>query len=351
MNLSSRKVFVVMSSLACTAFVVVACGSDDGSQFKDGDGGIGAFEQDGAFGDGGPGSDADLYANDPPPKWCGPAGQPEPPQPTGTIECPSDKNKPGCACDNVGEQAPCWTGLRANRNLGVCKDGVTTCKQLSENNKGWGECEGQVLPDVNATKGAAACKCFSQGQWKIANLSPCFIVFDNDEVNKTYAVSTAVDGMGVSKCPDVPQGQPAGPVTNPNPVWSTDTLKVDCAGKFKLCYELKAGDFDNPKPTDCSLAKVCVEADYLKENVEQPFPDLGRWNSSDTACAYKWEQSGGYGEMTVIGESVRCDKVDDGNGQPYVFNRVRYCPKLCRDPANAGLPECANCQQSGSGTF
>ncbi|NVL83739.1 hypothetical protein, partial [Escherichia coli] len=67
-----------------------------------------------------------------------------------------------------------------------------------------------------------------------------------------------------------PPSMPPGP-------WTTDTLLTDCAGRFTLCYELKAGDFSNPKPTDCSLTKQCVTGDYLKENVEQKFPDLPAW--------------------------------------------------------------------------
>ena len=27
------------------------------------------------------------------------------------------------------------------------------------------------------------------------------------------------------------------------PVWTANTLQVDCAGHFKLCYELKAGKY------------------------------------------------------------------------------------------------------------
>jgi hypothetical protein len=158
-------------------------------------------------------------------------------------------------------------------------------------------------------------------------------------------VSTVLDGTGKAQCPT----PIVVPPTPPSSKWSEDTLNVDCAGHFKLCYELKAGDFANPKPTDCSLAKVCVEADYAKENVEQPFPDLGPWASPDGACGEQFNNTGGYGEMTVLGLSVRCDKVDDGSGNPYVFNRVQYCKAECM--TNPSAPGCANCMQGGSGVF
>jgi hypothetical protein len=53
--------------------------------------------------------------------------------------------------------------------------------------------------------------------------------------------------------------------------------------------------------------------------------------------------------MTVLGKSVRCDVVDNGAGQPLVFNRVKYCPGTCT--AGSTAPECMNCQQGGSGQF
>jgi hypothetical protein len=55
--------------------------------------------------------------------------------------------------------------------------------------------------------------------------------------------------------------------------------------------------------------------------------------------------------MTVQGESILCDKVDDGSGGSIVFNRVQYCPSKCEQAANAMDPECLNCKQDGSGVF
>ncbi|MBX3191005.1 MAG: hypothetical protein KF819_28675 [Labilithrix sp.] len=353
----AKALFKSSGATAAVALLIVACGSV-GSEFGE-EGPPNPTFGDGSFNQGQP-DGGDPYANDPPPKWCGPMGQPEPPRPGGTADCPDDKNKPGCGCTNVGEEAACWTGLRANRNLGVCKDGVTKCSQISENVKAWGPCVGQVLPTQGATKGKEACRCFSLGQWKLANLSPCFREYCGIDpgtgnpcpaanVTGYYAVSTHDDGTGggakcTAQAPTPPPALPPGP-------WTTDTLTVDCAGHFKLCYELKAGNFDAPSASDCTLTKQCVEADYLKENVEQAFPPLDAWVSMDQACAKKWNTTGGYGEMTVVGESVRCDKVDDGAGNAYVFNRVKYCPSICRDPANASNPECQNCQQGGSGQF
>src|SRR5438046_1624272 len=87
----------------------------------------------------------------------------------------------------------------------------------------------------------------------------------NANTGGPYGISTVEDANGGSACPDIPQGS-SPPPKAPSQAWSKNTLTADCAGHFKLCYELKAGSFDNPSTSDCSLAKVCVEADYVKEN-------------------------------------------------------------------------------------
>jgi hypothetical protein len=279
-------------------------------------------------------SSSEIWADDPPPQWCGPKnGGKKPADPGGTPECPGDKNKEGCPCDTVGESAPCWPGMRVNRGLGICQDGTTTCTAQGEFGRVWGACENFVLPDSNATKGKEACKCFSAGQWKLDNLSPCLITSSDGTY---YANSDACQG------PDAP------PKTKPSVPWSKNTLKTDCAGHFKLCYAIKAGDAKAPSASDCTLTSVCTEADYLKADTVQSFPDLPAWLSTDSACVEKFLNQGGYGEMSVVGKSVLCDEVGD-NGKPYVFQRTPYCPGDCPNRPNDA--DCKGCQNGGSGSF
>lgn len=357
---SKRNILVMLGAVASVTFVIAACGSSDDSTFGDGkDKDSGSLES-GVFNPNDKPDTGDPYKNDPLPKYCVLDGGAEAgPIPTGTADCPSDKNKPGCGCEKVGETAACWTGLRVNRKIGICKDGMTTCNQIDENTKAWGPCAGEVLPKPGVVRGTDACKCFSLGQWKLANLSPCFIEYNGDTMNP-YPVSTVTDGtgrtpkpVGQSDCPSIPQSTPAPPPL-PGSDWTTDTLKVDCAGHYRLCYQLKAGDIKNPQPTDCAIMeKICVEVDYLQADMEQTLPPLPAWTSTaaNTACAYKWRTSGGYGEMTVQGESVLCDKIDDGSGKAFVFNRIQYCPSKCENGMNATDPECSSCVQDGSGVF
>jgi hypothetical protein len=44
--------------------------------------------------------------------------------------------------------------------------------------------------------------------------------------------------------------------------------------------------------------------------------------------------------MSVLGESVLCQQIDDGSGHSFVFHRIQYCP-----------PSQPSCGQDGSGTF
>jgi hypothetical protein len=376
-----RTVLLTSGALGFVLCLVVACGSSDDSTFgnPNGDGGDPGFT-DGALGDGLSPDGGDPYANDLPPPNC-PApnteaccASPNPPTTPigGTTECPDDKNKPHCACTTPGQTAACWTGLRKNRGLGVCKDGQTTCQKKDETTYEWGDCVGEVLPTPGATKGTAACGCFSAGQWLLSNLSPCFFQYcDVDcstdpaksdptqcdaDGNCTAAHTTGLYSLSTvnstpAACPAF-NGLPAGPPAKPAAPWSTTKLKVDCTGHFTLCYELKVGDAKNPKPTDCSLTKVCAPpGDYLTANVEQDFGPLDSWVSPDQACAKAWRTTGGYGEMSVKGLSTRCEKIDDGAGNSFVFNRVQYCPTKCENPAHASDPECVNCKQDGSGQF
>ncbi len=289
-----------------------------------------------------------FFAKDPPPKTCFDSSNLSVPVPGGTPDCPDDKNREGCACSEVGKQAACWPGYRRHRNRGVCHDGTTTCIQHGEFTKSWGPCVGYQLPTGDV--GKEACLCFSAGKWNIKNTSPCLVssgTAPTDDGN-VGALSTL---SSTGQCP----ASVVVPLVKPGETWSQNSLAVDCAGHFKLCYALKAGDFAKPNPTDCVVAKVCTEADYPIANQEQAFPDLPAWvtgSGADKTCAYQFTQSGGYGEMTVIGLSAECDEIDDGSGQEKVFNRLQYCPIICSRPSATPKPAiCNNCRPDVSGTF
>jgi hypothetical protein len=290
-----------------------------------------------------------FWEDDPPPVQCLEDGSMSPPPdpPGGTPECPDDKNREGCRCEPIGTRAPCWPGLRVNRNRGICRDGMTECVPFDEFTGVWGPCVGAVLPVEGARLGPQACQCFSEGRWAIENLSPCFV--DYGPGRGTYAVSTYVSG-GAARCPTLPpdDSPPAEPMAGT--VWSGDTLTVDCAGRFNLCYTLRAGDAAAPSPSDCMLARVCTgDVWYPEAGMTMRLPDLPSWSSSDSACATQFATSGGYGEMSVIGLSLECEAIDDGSGGEYVFNRVNYCPLSCAtDPSG---PECVGCMMGGSGSF
>jgi hypothetical protein len=272
-----------------------------------------------------------FFANDPAPSMCTQDGQKQPAMlPGGTIDCPDDKNREGCPCAQKDMKASCWPGKRVNRNHGICKDGMTTCQTSLEFGLRWGPCEGYVLPNADATAGSEACGCFSSGTWKLSNLAPCIL-----RGGATYLYSSKLKTDGSIDCgANVPEPPPV-----PAGSWTDDTLNIDCGGQFKLCFTIKAGDVNTPKPDDCTIVQNCVDVWYPQAGVEQKLPDIPSWTSTNTACSAKFDQSGGYGEMSVIGRSIECDAIDDGMGHPYVFHRTDYCPP--------GQP----CQTGGSGMF
>jgi hypothetical protein len=279
-----------------------------------------------------------FWAQDPPPKYCALDGGPPPMVPGGTPDCPDDKNREGCPCPTEGMMAPCWPGLRVNRNLGDCHDGMTTCVAAGELSLAWGPCMGYVLPVPGATDGKAACKCFSGGRWALDDLTPCIFSTQGGTLGDVGATSATEDMTKMVSC----MAQMAQPLVQPAGPWSQDTVTADCEGHFKLCYTLKAGDPMNPSPNDCVLGQACVESDYIQANQAQSFPPLPPWVSNDVACAEKFAASG-YGEMSVDGVSLLCDPVQK------VFNRVTYCPLSCA--TNPTDPKCTNCMQGGGGNF
>lgn len=294
----------------------------------------------------------EFFVDDPPPMSCDGGGQPV--VPGGTPDCPNDKNLPGCPCTSEGQTAPCWPGYRRNRNRGACADGMATCVRVGEAQLEWGECVGYTGIDPNSfeplgTTGAAACTCFSGGFWDITNVSPCFITGQGNVV--LGAVSTLMtDDAGGAQCPNANTVDFNNPVP-PSQPFSTNRLRVDCTGYFKLCFTLKAyaSAGASPAATDCVMKEICTEA-YYGPTVDQfqALPDLAGWitaTAAEKSCAGQFVANGGYAELSVDGETDECDQVNK------VFQTLNYCPLKCADPANAQDPECANCSNGAGGPF
>jgi hypothetical protein len=190
----------------------------------------------------------------------------------------------------------------------------------------------------DATTEGAACACFEHGRWAIDNLSPCFLFMDAAQSMVAAAVSTVENGT-LTMCPTDPTMAPSQP-------WSTDKLTIDCAGHYRLCYTLKAGDAKNPLPTDCMVAQSCAEGDDTSPSAAQAWPPLPSWITTPTqlACAQSFYDHGGYGEMTATGTPSGCSEPITTT-----FGRVSYCPQACNGLAPPA--SCATCQAGGGGAF
>ena len=289
-----------------------------------------------------------FFAEDPPPLYCGPdGGMSTPPNPGGSVECPADKNREGCPCPEADMTAACWPGKRKNRERGICQDGTTVCRRDEEFGMRWGPCEGYVLPTEGVTAGPEACGCFSSGTWTLSNLSPCIHETAPDAMGATsvYLYSSYLNSEGELACNAVTSLPPDTPEQN----WSESGLNVDCEGQFELCFTIKAGDIEDPQQSDCVISRTCVDVWYAEAGQNMPLPPLPGWSSDRSDCARRFLDEGGYGEMSVLGTSIECDAVDDGEGSPFVFQRTNYCPPRCQDDTED--PACENCKIGGSGDF
>jgi hypothetical protein len=302
-----------------------------------------------------------FFAEDPPPVMCLSDGGRVPVDvgvnpATDDPRCPPDKNREGCPCARDGMTASCWTGLRINRGRGQCRDGMTTCQ--GGEFPVWGPCQGAVLPTPGVTRGPGACNCFSEGTWNIVNVSPCFIYADA-AFTRVLGASSSIDlGGGRTSCGPSRMGM--APWPPPAPTWSSSTLTVDCGGTFRVCYRLRAyaavADAMSmmARPDNCVLSESCVETTIAPTMMATPrmLPPLPGWSTStaaDLACAQRFVDNGGYGEMTVRGLSSECQEFNDGMGGSLVFNRVNYCPAACSRPSPPAM--CAMCRNGASGGF
>ena len=100
-----------------------------------------------------------FFVSDPLPPYCGPDPDHVVETPTGSLACPSDKNREGCPCTEAGQEAACWPGKRLNREHGICEDGMTRCVDTEEFGLRWGPARARCWPS-KARPRARDCRCF-----------------------------------------------------------------------------------------------------------------------------------------------------------------------------------------------
>lgn len=317
--LSARVAFVISIAGGCVASASCGGGDDANGNAGDASTGEGDATIDGGH-DGGFASDAgphdastrDVVDLGDWPKACDAGGIP--PIVTGTTLCPSDENRAGCTCPEAGVTAPCWTGDRTRRGHGTCQDGVATCN-VTGGTLGWSECQGQVAP-VGSTP-PASCTCMSNVAWNAPVLSPCFVE------NGSSVITAVSSSLPDAACP--PFDDAGNPVVAPT--WTTDTLQGDCTGAYTICYTMKAGDPQNPQPTDCVVATVCTtQSHYDDAGAVQSLPPLPSWitdGGADLTCGQSFAANGGYAIVTLQGQSDECENVT------LQLPSVSYCPLAC----------------------
>jgi hypothetical protein len=194
---------------------------------------------------------------------------------------------------------------------------------------------------TDAGASAACTTCVMHGQWALANLSPCIVASPSPDGGPdlvSAVVSTTFAG-GAVQCPSDLSVAPSTP-------WSSDTVKVDCPGHYRFCFTFKAGSAATPSAADCTIVTACAEDDAPQGGVVQTWAPVESWRAASAPaleCARRFQDTGGYGEMSVSGQATGCGSVDR------VVNRVSYCPQRCNfNPSASG---CETCGAGGNGVF
>jgi hypothetical protein len=88
------------------------------------------------------------------PDSAGNSGTPARVADAGTTSAACDEtslNLVGCSCPSGEEKRACYTGPKATRNVGTCRDGSQTCVAGGEFGGTYSDCTGDVLPTATAT--------------------------------------------------------------------------------------------------------------------------------------------------------------------------------------------------------
>jgi hypothetical protein len=200
------------------------------------------------------------------------------------------------------------------------------------------------LEDAQATSDAAAdagdasdeflCACAQPGSWQLANISPCFW-HDGDQI---FMYSSRILESGRLDCGTATIGEPPTP---PAPTWSSSSIELSCAGDFEVCWEIRAGVAEDPKPSDCVVVRVCTRFEYSQAGERIALPDLPAWVASDPACVESFDAEGGYGLATLQGALDACG---GSTPEPAVFAVRNYCSPRCH-----AMPTAQGCNDCGLG--
>jgi hypothetical protein len=126
--------------------------------------------------------------------------------------------------------------------------------------------------------------------------------------NRIFAVATYMDAAGDAHCPSTISTTPP-PAPQPGKPWSTNRLTVDCAGQFRLCYNLRASHA--PYSTGGSVPPQDLwdeQPGISFRERERLFDDLG----CDRAWEYAREHPGRELELAPkkVGWLLRSDAAD-----------------------------------------
>ncbi len=122
------------------------------------------------------------------------------------------------------------------------------------------------------------------------------------------------------------------PWRDPQPVpampWSNVSISSRCQGSGQICITMKAGNVKSPSADDCVLTSRCTSFDYTTPGQSMDVAPLGAWVAESSECASRYEQVGGYLELTAPSDTLGC-------GDPNEVTRQAICPVSCSSDPTA----------------
>lgn len=188
---------------------------------------------------------------------------------------------------------------------------------------------------IETSEGAARADCPCRLATQIDNLAVC--IAPSSAFGPAHVYSTSLresDRRPVCEPFASPQPVPAA-------AWSKLRVSAPCVGEGQLCVTVRAGRLDATSADDCVLAQRCSSVAYASPNQVAEVAPLAGWLAESSACAVRYEQLGGYIELTLDSQSLGCGM---GSGTQRV-TRVAVCPPRCeREPQAAGCEVCGGPQ-------
>jgi hypothetical protein len=231
----------------------------------------------------------------------------------------------GCSCSS-GQTQACWPGVRMQRGVGACRDGVQRCIVDDSEFPKWGPCTGAVLPEADSSDDGIDQDCDGQGELLRCVPKPevCSGGLDEDCDGKIDCEDT--DCQAHTAC---------APRCTPSAEQCTGGKDEDCDGKID-CADTDCGSNAACAPKCTPTAEQCTDG---KDNDCDGKIDCGDTNcAGHSACAPACEPWPSW-EICGDGKDNECDGKTDCDDDECWDDNDCSCYEVCTPGATRWCDE------------